>query len=142
MPAESAEKYASPVEGELSPLFTRRNEFNEPFRLRWGRIHFDMAWGAEADLKIILKVVSQRRLREVHRRHRSLRYPMEPAQARTRDFFVHPFPPQEGRIVEVRFAFVVHIRGQSIPSRHEYFFMDPAAWDEDRQCRRPITCQG
>ena len=45
-----------PVEGELGPLFTRRNEFNEGFFLRWGRIRFDVFWGAEANLKVILKV--------------------------------------------------------------------------------------
>ena len=56
MPFEFAEEYAIPVEGELGPFFTRRNEFNEAFFLRWGRIRFAASWGAEANLKVILKV--------------------------------------------------------------------------------------
>ena len=142
MPWEYAEKYVTPVEAELGPFFTRRNEFNEPFRLRWGRIRFDLSWGAEADLKVILKVFRSGGTCEKFivdtdpydiqwNRHKRA----------TRDFFIHPCPAGEGRVTEVRFALVAHVQSQSIPSRHEYLFMERITWEEDRHCRRAVAPQ-
>jgi len=142
MPFEFAEKYAIPVEGELGCLFSRRNEFNEAFLLRWGHIRFEVSWGTEANLKVILKI------------HRSGGYcerfivdtdPYDVEWNRhkraTRDFFIHPFPPKQGRVTEVGFSFVVHVEGVSIPSRYEYVFMDRSHWDKDRPWRCPIAVE-
>ena len=143
MPLEFAEKYALPVEGELGSPFTRRNEFNEGFSLRWGRIRFEIFWGAEANLKVILKVyrsgggcekfIVDTDPHDVQwNRHKRA----------TRDFFIHPCPPKEGRVTEVKFSFVAHVGGLSIPSRYEYLFMDRSHFDEDCPRRRGITSEG
>ena len=60
----------------------------------------------------------------------------------TRDFFIHPFPPKQGRVTEVKFSFVAHVRGTSIPSRYDYVFMDRARFDENCLSRRVITSEG
>ena len=52
---EYAEQYAAPTEAYLSPPYPRRNEFKELFYLRWGRLHFRVDWGAEMNLKVVLK---------------------------------------------------------------------------------------
>src|SRR5271157_1361697 len=142
MPFEFAEKYAIPVEGELGCFLTRRNEFNDAFFLRWGQIRFEAFWGAEANLKVILKV------------HRSGGYcekfivDTDPCDIEwnrhkraTRDFFIHPFPPKQGRVTEVGFSFVAHVQGVSIPSRYEYLFMERSHWDKDRTWRCPIASE-
>ena len=53
---EFAEQYAAPTEAILGPLYPRRNEFKELFYLRWGRIRFRVDWGAEMNVKVVLKV--------------------------------------------------------------------------------------
>ena len=142
MPLKCAEDYAVPIEGELGVLFARRNEFNETFFLRWGRIRFELFWGVEADLKVVLKV---RRSDGDCEKFIVDTDPYDVQWSRhkraTRDFFIHPFPPKEGRVIEVGFSFEVHVQGQSILSRHEYLFMDRCHWDEDRPCRRAIAAQ-
>ena len=53
---EFAEQYAAPTEAYLGPLYPRRNEFQELFYLRWGRIRFRVEWGGEMNVKVVLKV--------------------------------------------------------------------------------------
>ena len=100
------------------------------------------AWGAEADLKVVLKVhrsgggcekfiVDTDAYDIQWNRHRRA----------TRDFFIHPCPPREGRVTEVTFSFIVHVQGMSIASRHEYRFVERFSWDEDRHCRRAVASQ-
>ena len=51
-----AEHYALPTNGEMGEPFSRRNDLGEWFRLRWGRIRFDLSWGKDINLKVLLKV--------------------------------------------------------------------------------------
>ena len=104
MPFESAEKYAIPFEGKWGLSFARRNEFNEAFFLRWGRIRFEVAWGAEANLKVVVKVhrsggVCEKFLVDTDA------YDMEWNRHKRRHsrFFIHPFPPKGGRVEKVGF---------------------------------------
>ena len=51
-----AEQYATPIEGQLGTTFPRQNDFKEVFYLRWGKIRFDVQWGQELNVKVLLKV--------------------------------------------------------------------------------------
>lgn len=138
---EYAEKYAAPTFGEMGPEFARRNDFKEIFYLRWGQIHFDVFWGPEVNVKVMLKVY-----RDDTCEHFIV--DTEPADGRwdfhrrrTRDFYVHPHPVKHSRVHAVKFSYIVHFRERSIPSEYEYIFMDRPQFDENHQQQRPITRQ-
>ena len=135
-----AEEYAVPVEGKLGTNFPRNNDFKEVFYLRWGRVRFDAFWGIDLNLKVIFKVYRSDGVCEHFVVDTDARYPQWNFHQRvTRDFFVHPFPKHLGRVTCVKFAYVVHIGERSIPSQHEYIFMDGPHFDDERFQRRPIT---
>ncbi len=137
---EFAEQYATPIDGQLGTPFGRRNDFKELFYLRWGKIRFDVRWGAELNIKVLLKVyrsdgivetfvVDTDPYRESWRSHRR----------KTRDFYIHPFPSNCGRVTCVKFAYIVHRDERSIPSQQEYIFFDGPDFDNDQYQRRAIT---
>ena len=135
-----AEDYAVPVEGKLGTNFPRNNDFKEVFYLRWGRVRFDAFWGPDLNIKVIFKVyrsdgVCEHFVVDTDPRTSQWNY----HQRVTRDFFVHPFPKHLGRVTCVKFAYIVHVGERSIPSRHEYIFMDGPQFDDDHFQRRPIT---
>lgn len=138
-----AESYAWPVDGELGASVGRRNELGELFFLRPGRIRFDVAWGAEADIKVVLKVhrtdgVCERFLVDTDacdvewNRHRRV----------TRRFFVHPRPATLGAVAWVAFSFIVHLHGRSIPSELDYVFMGGPECERDAPAWRRIDRAG
>ena len=52
-----AERYVLPTNAELGDRnVPRTNDFRELFYVRWGCIRFDVFWGAELNLKVVLKV--------------------------------------------------------------------------------------
>jgi hypothetical protein len=119
-----AETYATPVHGHLGGSFTRRNEFNEEFRLRWGRIDFVVRFGASANLKVVLRVYREHICEtfvvdtdpyDVHWDHH---------RRRTRDFYILPHSRELGPIRCVKFAYIVHVGEQSCASELEYILMD------------------
>jgi hypothetical protein len=135
---KTAETYAVPVHANLGTPFARVNDFNETFHLRWGKITFDVAYGIQANVKVVLKVYREHGVCETfivdtdpydvqwnhHRR-------------RTRDFFILPSSSAVGHVKCVKFAFVVHLDERSIPSRLEYLFMEePQLRDQHPQYRR------
>lgn len=137
---EFAEEVAVPIEGELGSSFERRNELDERYCLRWGRIRFQVAWGTEVNLKVVLHVYRSDGTRERFlcdtdpyevewNRHRRV----------TRDFYLLPAAPNLGRIACVKCAYIVHDRGRSIPSQYEYIFMDGCHFEVDRRHRRAMT---
>lgn len=135
-----AERYALPIEGELGPSIPRRNDFKELFYLRWGRIRFNMFWGAEVNLKVILKVYRNDNTCEhfiVDTDPYDIQWNMH--KRMTRDFYLHPFPMKQGRIKWVSFSYIIHYRGVSIASQYEYTFMEGQHFDEDRYQWRRIT---
>lgn len=135
-----AELFATPLVGELGPAFPRQNEIHEVFYLRWGRLRFALSWGVEMNLKVVLKVwrsdgVCEQFIVDTEpydpdwNRHRRI----------TRDFFIHPFPAHLGRATAVCFSYIVHLRGRSIPSQHDYVFADGWQFDDPRHQHRPIA---
>jgi len=125
---EIAEHYARPVRGELGGSFARVNDFNHEFFVRWGKIDFEMFYGASINLKIILKIYSNDGICETYiidtepydiewdRHKRS-----------SRDFYIHPFSDTYGQVNCVKFSYIIHKDGRSIASEKEYIYMD---WPE------------
>lgn len=135
-----AEQYAIPRHGTLGGFFQRVNDFNEPFSLRWGKIEFDVFFGVQANVKVILKVYRDNNVCETYivdtdafdvqwNRHKRC----------TRDFFILPFSAQFGQASCVKFSFVVHLEERSIASQHEYIFMERHQLENTQQQQRTIT---
>ena len=137
-----AEQYVVPFEVELGPVFPRCNDFGETFRLRWGRLRFVVLWGAEMNVKVMLKVhrpggVCEHFLVDTDpyeaewNRHRRV----------TRDFYLHPQCDLLGPATAVLFSFIVHFRGASIPSEHDYVLVDGGRLAAGDPLRQPLTGQ-
>jgi hypothetical protein len=135
-----AEQYATPRHGTLGGFFPRVNDFNDLFYLRWGKIEFDVAFGVQANIKVILKVYRDHNVCETFLvdtdafdiqwdRHKRC----------TRDFYIHPFSGNFGQASCVKFSFIVHLDEHSIPSQHEYIFMDWNQLQDRRNGPRAIT---
>jgi hypothetical protein len=138
---EFAETYALPLEGELRPAAGRTNEFQEPFVVRQGQIHFQMLGGPDLNIKVILKVYRDGGICEqfMVETDPSGGAPGANPQRHTRDFFIHPSPLNQGRAHCVKFSYIVHLDERSVPSRHEYIFMDTHELEQDCHQRRQIT---
>lgn len=137
-----AEQYATPIEGQLGAALPRYNDFKEVFYLRWGKIRFDVQWGPEVNIKVVLKVyrsdgVCEHFIVDTDPR----RITWNHHQRVTRDFFVHPFPRGLGRVTAVKFAYIVHIDDRSIPSQNEYTWMNGSDFDKEGAQRRPLGLQ-
>ncbi len=135
-----AEHFAVPVHGNLGGPFQRVNDFNEKFYVRWGKIDFEVFHGVSVNIKVLLKVYRAHDICEtflvdtdpydVHwDRHKR----------RTRDFFIHPNSLNFGQAHCIKFAFIVHLHENSIPSEHEYIYMDGAQLYNDAQQYRAIS---
>ena len=137
---EFAEQYATPAEGQLGTPFARSNDFREAFYLRWGKLRFDVNWGADLNIKVLLKVYRADGVCEhfiVDTEPRRVTWNFH--QRVTRDFFVHPFPRGLGRVTCVKFSYIVHLGDRSIPSQYEYIFMDGYHFDNDQHQRRSLN---
>lgn len=135
-----AEQYAMPVHGTLGGNFPRVNDFNDKFYLRWGKIDFDVNYGVQANVKVVLKVYRNDSICETYivdtdpydiqwNHHRR----------RTRDFYIHPFSSHFGQANCVKLSFIVHVDERSIPSQHEYIYMDWRELQGDQPASRAIT---
>ena len=135
-----AEHYAMPVHGHLGGYFQRVNDFNDKFDIRWGKIEFDVFFGVQANVKVILKVYRDHGICETYivdtdafdiqwDRHKRC----------TRDFYIHPFSNNFGPINCVKFAFIVHLNEHSIPSQNDYIFMDSHQARDGNPQYRKIT---
>jgi hypothetical protein len=138
-----AEQYAFPIDAEIGTNIPRTNDFKELFYVRWGRIRFTVFWGVELNLKVVLKVyrsddtcerfIADTDAHDVQwNRHERV----------TRDFYVHPFPLKLGHVRRVTFSFIIHLQNQSIPSQHEYVFIEGGDLQDERSQRRHITLEG
>jgi hypothetical protein len=120
-----AEQYATPVHGDLGGYFEKTNDFNDKFPIRWGKIEFDMFFGVQANVKVILRVYHDNNICEsyiVDTEAYDIQW--DHHRRRTRDFYIHPFSANLGRVSCVKFSFIVHLHEHSISSQHEYIFMD------------------
>ena len=98
--------------------------------------------GQELNVKVLLKVyrsdgVVERFIVDTEPRNVAWNY----HQRVTRDFFVHPFPKGLGRVTAVKFAYIVHLNERSIPSEHEYIWMDGHHFDDDSHQRRALNAE-
>jgi hypothetical protein len=134
-----AEHYATPIHGNLGSSFQRVNDFNDKFYVRWGKIDFDLSFGVQANLKVVLKV---------YRDHICETYIIDTDEYDvqwnrhkrcTRDFYIHPFSNNFGRINCIKFSFIVHLDERSIPSQHDYIFMDWHQLQDDQPQYRRIS---
>lgn len=120
-----AEQFALPSEVELGPVFPRRNEFGHVFLLRWVRVHFEVGWGSEVNVKVVLKVHRPNGACE-HYLVETDPYDVEWNRHRrqTRDCFLHPYCDLLGPATVVKYSFIVHQQGRSLPSEHDYVLVD------------------
>jgi len=135
-----AEQYATPRQGTLGGFFPRSNDFNDLFYLRWGKIEFDVAYGVQANIKVILKVYRDHNVCETYivdtdaydiqwNRHKRC----------TRDFYIQPHSANLGHASCVKFSFILHLDEHSFPSRHEYIFMDWNQLQDNHPQQRGIS---
>ncbi|MBR9909709.1 MAG: phosphatidylserine/phosphatidylglycerophosphate/cardiolipin synthase family protein [Gammaproteobacteria bacterium] len=139
-----AEHYATPTSGNLGGSFARVNDFKHVFFVRWGKISFAMHHGVTANLKVVLKIFSDDGVCDTflvdtdawniawNRHTRS-----------TRDFYIQPYSKITGQVNCIKFSFIVHLNGRSIPSEKDYIFMD---WPQlqgnpDQPQERQITAE-
>jgi hypothetical protein len=121
----AAEHYAKPIQGTLGGYFEKRNDRNEQFHIRWGKIDFDVFYGVQANLKIILKVYREHNVCETYIVDTdAYDIQWDRHKRRTRDFYIHPHSSQFGAINCVKFSFLVHLHEHSIPSHSEYIYLD------------------
>jgi hypothetical protein len=137
-----AEHFAMPVFGELGGFFARANDFGDKFYIRWGKIEFDVHYGVQANIKVILKVYREHNVRETYivdtdpydihwDRHKR----------RTRDFYIHPQSSNFGPINCVKFSFIVHLHDRSIASQNDYIFMDGHQLQDNQPKHRHISSE-
>ena len=135
-----AEHYATPIHGNLGGSFQRVNDFNDKFYVRWGKIDFDVWFGVQANVKVVLKVYRDHGIQENYivdtdaydiqwNRHKRS----------TRDFYIHLFSKNFGQINCIKFSFIVHLDEHSIPSEKEYIFMDWHQLQDDHPQHRSIN---
>ena len=137
---QTAEQLVTPRHGTLGGSFQRLNDFGESFDLRWGKIEFDVAFGVQANIKVLIKVYRDKNVCETYfvdtdaydiqwDRHKRC----------TRDFYLLPFSAQFGHASCIKFSFVLHLDERSIASRHEYIFMEKRHLDNKHHQNRPLT---
>ncbi len=120
-----AEHYAMPTHGHLGGYFQKANDINDKFDIRWGKIEFDVFYGAQANVKVILKVYRDHGTCETYIVDTDVfDVQWDRHKRSTRDFYIHPFSNNLGPINCVKFSFIVHLDEHSIPSQNDYIFMD------------------
>ena len=138
-----AERYAFPIDARIGTSVPRTNDFKELFYVRWANIWFNVFWGQELNLKVVLNVyrsdgVCERFIVDTDphdvqwNRHKRA----------TSDFFVHPSPLKLGHITRITFSFVAHLNNRSIPSQHEYVFFEEGELRDDRPHHRHVPTEG
>ncbi len=135
-----AEHYAFPTEAEIGRgSIPRTNDFKELFYVRWGCVRFDVFWGAELNLKVVLKVYRDHVCEQFIVDTEAYDVRWNDHKRVTRDFYIHPFAMKLGHAQRVAFSFIVHLHGRSIPSQHEYLLIDGQQLGDERSQRRHIT---
>lgn len=120
-----AERYARPTYARLETPFERRNDFGELFYLRRGTLTFDVDWGTDLNIKVIVKVYFEDGSHDQYIAHTDpINVQWDKHQRVTRDFFIHMQSMHQGRATCVKFSYVLHHNFKSIPSEFEYIFMD------------------
>jgi len=120
-----AEHYVKPVHAHLGGYFQRVNDFNHTFDLRWGKIEFDVCFGVQVNVKVVLKVYREQGRCETYLVDTdAYDIQWDRHKRKTRDFYILPFSNHFGPISSVRFAYLVHLNEHSLASELDYQFMD------------------
>ena len=135
-----AEQFAKPVHAHLGGFFQKANDLGELFDIRWGKIEFDVQYGVQANLKVIIRVYRDNAICETYivdtdASHAQWNY----HKRHTRDFYLLPHSGPLGAAHCVKFAFIVHLGERSIPSEQEYIFMDAAQLHDGQAQHRAIS---
>ncbi|WP_163337514.1 phosphatidylserine/phosphatidylglycerophosphate/cardiolipin synthase family protein [Desulfopila sp. IMCC35008] len=135
-----AEKYVTPLAGELSPSRKRFNVFNEYFFIRNGTIRFQARADIFNNVKVILKVYRNDGVCESFIVDTDY-YDVQQFEHKrvTRDFFIHPFPMNLGQVTCVKFSYIIHLGEQSFNSQYDYIFMERSNFEDNRAQWREIT---
>lgn len=124
----------------MGPTFARRNDFNDVFFLRWGRIIFDVYWGPELNIKVLLNVYYEDGAVSQYMAHTEpVNVQWDRHQRITRDLFIQPRHMHQGHVTCVKFSYILHHQGRSIPSQNEYIFMDGSDFNYLAEHQRDIT---
>ncbi|MGR8979877.1 MAG: phospholipase D-like domain-containing protein [Gammaproteobacteria bacterium] len=139
---QPAEHYATPVHANLGGYFSRVNDFNDIFYIRWGKIDFDVHYGVQANVKVILKTYRDNNVCETYLVDTDA-YDIhwDRHKRRTRDFYIHPHSQNLGPINCIKFSYIVHLNERSTPSRKEYIFMDWYQLQDDAPKYRSINSE-
>jgi len=138
-----AERYALPVDARLGTSIQRTNDFKELFYVRWGNIWFNVFWGHDLNLKVVLNVYRSDSICErfiVDTDPHDVQWDRH--KRVTRDFYIHPFPAKSGAVTRVTFSYIAHLRDRSIPSQQEYVLFDEWHLRDGHSHHRPITMEG
>ncbi|MCK5188602.1 MAG: phosphatidylserine/phosphatidylglycerophosphate/cardiolipin synthase family protein, partial [Methylococcales bacterium] len=137
-----AEHFAMPRHGNLGGSFSRNTDFNDIFYIRWGKIDFDVFYGTQANIKVILKVYRDNICETYIVDTDPYDIQWNQHKCCTRDFYIHPFSNNFGQINCIKFSFIVHLDEHSIPSEKDYIFMDGLQLqDNDQPQYRAITSE-
>ena len=120
-----AEHYAKPIHGHLGGYFERVNDFSDIFHIRWGKIDFDVSYGVQANVKVVLKVYREQGSCETYLIDTdAYDIQWDRHKRKTRDFYILPFSNHFGPITCVKFAYLIHLNEHSVASEFDYLFMD------------------
>jgi hypothetical protein len=135
-----AEQFVKPVHGQLGGFFPRVNDYNDSFNIRWGKIAFDVFFGVQVNVKVILKVYRDNAICEtyiVDTDATAIQWNYH--KRTTRDFYILPHSTHFGAAHCVKFSFVVHLGEQSIASEYEYIFMEGTQLHDDVMQHRDMS---
>lgn len=137
-----AERYARPVHARLESPYARRNDFGDMFFIRNGTLTFDVYWGTDLNVKVIVKVYFEDGSVEQYIAHTDpINVEGDRHQQVTRDIFIHMQSMHQGRATCVKFAYILHHHFESVPSEHEYIFMDGPQLAMPGQQYREVTSE-
>ena len=127
----------------LGTSIPRTNDFKELFYVRWANISFNVFWGHELNLKVVLNVYRSDSICERFIVDTDPHYVQWDQHKRvTRDFYIHPFPAKSGAVTRVTFSYIAHLRDRSIPSQQEYVLFDEWHLRDDRPHHRLVAMDG
>ena len=127
MSAGFAEEFAYPLTAWIGPGYSRTNDLGDVFHLRNGCITFDVNWGVDLNIKVLVKVYYQDGTCNQYMVHTEpYNVQWNHHQRATRDIFIHAQPMHQGAVTCVKFSYILHHQFRSIPSEKEYIFMEGA----------------
>ncbi|MGA8156306.1 MAG: hypothetical protein WB822_08875 [Rhodoplanes sp.] len=100
-----AERYAFPIDARIGTSIPRTNDFKELFYVRWRSIWFNVFWGPDLNIKVVLNVyrscgVCERFIVDTD----SYDVQWDRHKRVTRDLYIYPSPAKLGHVTRVTFS--------------------------------------